>query len=189
MRSLPRLKGIHNWQNAACAYAACAAAGVAQDVIVEQMRSFPGLAHRQFVVDVINGIAYVNDSKATNANATSMALRSYDNIYWIAGGLPKEGGLNGLDEYMARVRHAFLIGKAQDEFAQWLSVRGVAYTLCGTLEMAVSQAHEKAQSERGLPGGGAVVLLSPACASFDQFPNYEVRGDTFTRLVGALPRD
>ncbi len=189
LRSLPKLKGIHNWQNAACAWAACAAAGVDEAVLVEKMRDFPGLAHRQYVVDVINGIAYVNDSKATNANATSMALRSFDNIYWIVGGLPKEGGLNGLDEYMVRVRHAFLIGQAQEDFAQWLESRGVAHSICGTMDVAVRDAHELAQGERGLPGGGAVVLLSPACASFDQFPNYEVRGDHFASLVADLPRE
>lgn len=187
LRGLVTLKGVHNRQNAACAYAACHAMGVPHDMIIAQMQSFPGLEHRQYVADVLDGIAYVNDSKATNASAASMALRSFDTIYWIVGGRPKEGGLDGLDEYIGRIAHAFLIGEAQDDFAQWMRERGVEYSICGNLETAVPAAHDMAQGDKGLPGAGAaVVLLSPACASFDQFPSYEARGDHFVELVGAL---
>ena len=114
----------------------------------------------------------------TNADATSKALASYDDIYWIAGGKPKDGGLDGLDEYMPRVRHAFLIGEAMEDFAGWLQKRGVAITKSKTLEQAVNDAHALAKS--------GVVLLSPACASFDQFKNFEDRGDQFAAFVRKL---
>lgn len=178
----PALPGAHNWQNAAAAYAAARAVGVAPDVIAEGLRSFPGLAHRQELVATIDGIRYVNDSKATNADATARALACYDPIYWIVGGQPKETGLDGLDGFFPRIAHAFLIGEAEDAFARVLAGR-TPLSRCGTLAAAVAAAHEMAQRE-GRPG--AVVLLSPACASFDQFANFEARGDAFRRLVQAL---
>jgi UDP-N-acetylmuramoylalanine--D-glutamate ligase len=162
---------------------------VPKDVLEEQLSAFTGLSHRQNVVSIIGGVPYVNDSKATNAQAASMALRSYDNIYWILGGQSKEGGLTGLEDYVGRVQHAFLIGAAQHEFAIWLEDRGVAYTLCEKMETAVEKAHSLAQSRRGAPGGSGVVLLSPACASFDQFESYEQRGDVFSALVKALAKE
>lgn len=186
LKTYPRLKGIHNWQNMACAFAACETMGLSAEQIEIAMRDFAGLPHRQYVVDIINGIPYINDSKATNADAASMALRSFKQIYWIAGGQPKKGGLNGLEDYVENIEHAFLIGEAQNEFAAWLSKHDVPYSLCGTLEAATIAAHEMAQGERGLPGGAPVVLLSPACASFDQFQSFEHRGDEFSRIVKDL---
>jgi UDP-N-acetylmuramoylalanine--D-glutamate ligase len=175
LTEIATLPGIHNHQNAAAAYAVARAVGVPIKAIVAAMRSYPGLAHRQELVARLDGVAYVNDSKATNADAAAKALACYDAIYWIAGGLPKEGGLAGLEPYYDRLRHAFLIGEAAEAFAAELG-DAVAWTISGTLETAVRQA-------RGMATDGSVVLLSPACASFDQFANFEVRGDAFRALV------
>ena len=174
------LTGKHNWQNAAAAYAACRDVGVAPEKIYSAMQSFAGLRHRMQNVRTINGVRFVNDSKATNADATSNALAAYDNIYWIAGGKPKEGGISSLGEYFPKIAHAFLIGEAATEFAKTLEGK-VAYTDCGTLDVAVAKA-AKQSSEVGGQGAG-VVLLSPACASFDQFKSFEHRGDIFCELV------
>lgn len=183
LREVPSLPGAHNWQNAAAGYAACKTAGIEPPVIVACLRSFPGLAHRQELVAVIDGVTYVNDSKATNADAAAKALSCYDPIYWIAGGQAKEGGIKGLEVYFPRIAHAFLIGEAEASFAKVLEGQ-VAVSRCGTLDNAVPTARELAISQ-GRPG--AVVLLSPACASFDQFANFEARGAAFRKLVEALP--
>jgi UDP-N-acetylmuramoylalanine--D-glutamate ligase len=178
----PRLPGIHNWQNIAAAYAASRALGIAVDQIVAAIKSFPGLAHRQELIATIGNVAYINDSKATNADATAKALACYQPIYWILGGKAKETGLDGLEPFYPRIAHGFLIGEATDRFAAALQGR-VAVTKCGTLDAAVRAAHAIAQHETG---PGAVVLLSPACASFDQFANFEERGEAFRRAVLAL---
>ncbi len=185
--SIPTLPGAHNHQNAAAAYAACRLLGMEPAVIVEAMKSFPGLPHRQFLIRVINGVPYVNDSKATNADATARALACYKAIYWIVGGKAKDGGLNGLEQYMDRIREAFLIGDAAEEFAAWLKKHNVPHRMCGTMDRAVRDAHEAAQAARGEPGGVGAVLLSPACASFDQYKNFEQRGDMFAQYVNDLP--
>jgi UDP-N-acetylmuramoylalanine--D-glutamate ligase len=135
------------------------------------------------MIATIDGIAYVNDSKATNADAVAKALACYEDVYWIAGGVPKEGGIASLAPLFPRIRHAFLIGKASEEFAATLDGR-VPATRAGTLPEAVRAARAMAAAEKRQ---GAVVLLSPACASFDQFTNFEERGDAFRRLVEALP--
>ena len=186
LAGFPTLLGRHNWQNAAAAYAACKAAGVPPEAIVAAMKTFPGLAHRQQLVRSIGGVRFVNDSKATNADAAEKALLTFDPIYWIVGGRAKETGLDGLEAHMGRVRHAFLIGEATEPFAAWLAARNVPHTRCGTLDVAVAKAAELALAETR---AGACVLLSPACASWDQFPNFEVRGEEFARLVEALPGD
>jgi UDP-N-acetylmuramoylalanine--D-glutamate ligase len=183
LKTCPALKGQHNWQNAAIAYAACLAAGASALHIIKGLQSFPGLAHRQSIVTVLNGVTYVNDSKATNDQSASMALAAYDPIYWIAGGKPKEGGYQDCTRYLPHVRHAFLIGEAEDSLSQWLDTQKTSYTRCGTLEKALETAHRLAQSEKLV---GAAVLLSPACASFDQFRNFEHRGDVFTTCVHDL---
>jgi UDP-N-acetylmuramoylalanine--D-glutamate ligase len=177
-----RLPGSHNWQNAAAAYAAARAIGIAGEVAAAAIRSFPGLAHRQELVATLDGVRYINDSKATNADATEKALACYEAIYWIAGGLPKAGGISSLTGYFDRVKHAYLIGAAAEEFAATLS-DSVPYTHSGDLATALRQASEAARRD-GVPG--AVVLLSPACASYDQFPNFEVRGDTFRDMAQQL---
>ena len=178
-RALP---GIHNAQNAAAAYAASLAAGIDPSVAIACLRSFPGLAHRQEAIAIIDGVAYVNDSKATNADAAAKALACYPRIYWIAGGRAKEGGLKAAEPYFGRVRRAFLIGEAAPAFAAILA-GSVATTQSGDLASAVAAAREAARAE----GEGGVILLSPACASFDQFANFEARGEAFRQLVQALP--
>ena len=183
LTDIPTLPGLHNWQNVAAAYAAVRALGLPRGVIAEALGTYPGLAHRMERAGVVDGILYVNDSKATNADAAIRAMACYDDIYWIIGGLAKEGGLSGVDPFLPRVRRAFLIGDATESFAEYLEGK-VPYTRCGTLETAVDRAREAAVTEHV---EGAVVLLSPACASFDQFPNFEIRGDSFKKLVAALP--
>jgi UDP-N-acetylmuramoylalanine--D-glutamate ligase len=177
------LPGKHNAQNAAAVLAVARVLGLDDGLIQRGIDTFPGLPHRQELVRRIGGVHYINDSKATNADATSKALACYSNMYWIIGGKAKDGGLDGLESYMPQVRHAFLIGASSDAFAKWCEGK-IPYTLCGTLEKAVQAAHAVAQKEK-LPE--AVVLLSPACASFDQFKSYEHRGEEFCRLVRALP--
>ena len=178
-----RLPGAHNWQNAAAAYAAARALGIDREVAVAAIRTFPGLAHRQELVATLDGVRYINDSKATNADATEKALACYEAIYWIAGGLPKAGGIAPLTGYFDRIKHAYLIGAAADEFAATLG-NSVPFTRSGDLATALRQASEAAQRD-AVPG--AVVLLSPACASYDQFKDFEQRGDAFRALVGKLP--
>jgi UDP-N-acetylmuramoylalanine--D-glutamate ligase len=183
MRRAPRLPGRHNWQNAAAAFAAARRVGVAVDAAVAGIESFPGLAHRQELVATIDGVRYVNDSKATNADAAAKALDCYDAIYWIAGGIAKEGGIASLRPFFPRIRHAFLIGAAAADFAATLG-GAVAHSEVGDLATAVARASEAARAD-GI--AGATVLLSPACASFDQFANFEARGDAFHALVAKLP--
>lgn len=178
----PALKGSHNGQNAAAAYAACKQAGVQPAAIMASIQSFPGLIHRQELVRLVDGVLYVNDSKATNADAASKALDAFDNIYWIAGGQAKEGGIASLDAYFPKIKKAFLIGEAANDFAETLNGK-VEFETNETLDKAVAAARDAA-----LASGDAdpVVLLAPACASWDQFKSFEDRGDTFRDLVEAL---
>lgn len=178
------LPGNHNAQNAAAAYAAARAICLKSPTIVAGIRSFPGLPHRLQLIDKIDGISYINDSKATNAEAAARALASYDNIYWIAGGRAKEGGLTALDPYLSHVRRAFLIGESADHMAAELRGR-VETKISGDLRTAIQDARNAALRD-GI--AGAVVLLSPACASFDQFKNFELRGIEFQKLVAETPR-
>jgi UDP-N-acetylmuramoylalanine--D-glutamate ligase len=176
------LRGSHNSQNACAAIAACLAVGVSVAEIQSGLRSFPGLMHRMQPIGRRGAVTFVNDSKATNAEAAAPALSSYDRIYWIAGGLPKEGGITSLKPLYNRIAKAYLIGEAAPQFAATLGT-DVPYEISGTLDNAVR--HAAADAERDeVPG--AVVMLSPACASFDQFKNFEVRGDHFVSLVAAL---
>lgn len=186
------LRGRHNHENIACAYAVIRQVyGYEPYKIIEAMASFGGLPHRQFLVKSINGVQYINDSKATNADAAARALACFRRIYWIIGGQPKEGGLNGLEDYMDRVECAYLIGEAAPQFAEWLAAHHVPFLQCGTLEVALAAAHIDAQRNRDVPelDGPGVVLLSPACASWDQFKSFEHRGDQFAELVHLLKED
>ena len=178
------LPGRHNWQNAAAAYAVARTRGIAAADIARAMPGFPGLAHRQEQIAEIDGIRFVNDSKATNSAAAAAALASYDSIYWIAGGRPKpeDGGIAETAGYLDHVAHAFLIGEAMVDFATGLDGK-VAVTRSGDLATAVADAYQLARAEAR---PGAVVLLAPACASFDQFRDFEERGDTFRALVAEL---
>ncbi|AXA39066.1 UDP-N-acetylmuramoyl-L-alanine--D-glutamate ligase [Rhizobium leguminosarum] len=176
------LRGSHNAQNAAAAVAACLAVGVSADDIRAGLASFPGLKHRMQPVGQRGRVVFINDSKATNADAAAPALSSYDRIYWIAGGLPKAGGITTLAPYFPRIAKAYLIGEAAAEFAATLG-EAVPYEISGTLERAV--AHAAADADRDESSASAV-MLSPACASFDQYKNFEVRGDAFVGHVAAL---
>jgi UDP-N-acetylmuramoylalanine--D-glutamate ligase len=180
LNGIDGLRGRHNWQNAAVAYATCKAVGLSGQQIVKGMRSFPGLAHRMQAVAKIGNVLFVNDSKATNGEATGHALASYERIYWIAGGIAKTGGIAQLSEHFSRIKQAFLIGEAARGFAETLSGQ-VPTCLSGDLETAVNQAFAAAQA-----AGGGVVLLSPACASFDQFESFEARGEAFSQYAAEI---
>jgi UDP-N-acetylmuramoylalanine--D-glutamate ligase len=177
------LRGQHNAQNAACAAAAALALGLEPPAIQAGLRSFPGLAHRMEELGRRGAVLYVNDSKATNADSAAQALACFSDIYWIAGGKPKTGGIESLRGFFPRIRKAYLIGEAADEFAATLSP-GVPHEIDGTLDKALAAATRDAEAST-VPE--PVVLLSPACASFDQYRNFEVRGDAFRELVRALP--
>lgn len=180
--SLDRLPGAHNGQNIAAAFASALTIGVNAKDIIPAIQSFHGLKHRIQLVKTINGIKFINDSKATNADATANALRAYEDIYWILGGQMKEGGIESLAEFFPKIRHAFLIGAAQDVFARTLDGK-VPYTKCETMANAFDLSSEMALNEKV---DNAVVLLSPACASWDQWPNFEVRGDAFCEMVESI---
>ena len=177
------LPGIHNAQNAVAAYAACRLSGLDSKEIIDAISDFPGLAHRQQMIAIIDDVAFVNDSKATNAEATARAMACYGNIYWIAGGIAKDGGYADLDPYLQNIRHAFLIGEAANNMAQHFN-EYINLTISDDLTNAVEQANNLAKAEGKR---GAVILLSPACASFDQYKDFEARGDAFIDCVKKTP--
>jgi len=177
------LRGTHNAQNAAAAFAATNALGISYEQIAAALKTFPGLAHRMEEVGRKGAVLFINDSKATNADATARALASFTEIFWIAGGKPKEGGLAGLEGYFPRIKKAYLIGESADAFSRQLGA--VPHTISGTLDKALAEAAKDAEAANLQH---PVVLLSPACASYDQFPNFEVRGDTFRSLVRSMVR-
>lgn len=179
---LPTLKGVHNFQNVAIAYGVCKALGLEKFDIIKAIQTFPGLAHRQEYVGMFKNIRFINDSKATNADATAKALATFERIYWIAGGKAKSDGIESLSSYFPKIVHTFLIGEAQEQFAHILEGR-VPYTKSGTMEQAVTESYQLALAD-GIPN--SVILLSPACASFDQFKDFEHRGNVFRQLVQSL---
>ncbi|MGL5447384.1 MAG: UDP-N-acetylmuramoyl-L-alanine--D-glutamate ligase [Rhabdaerophilum sp.] len=178
------LRGDHNGQNAAAAVAACLQLSVPQEIIQQGLASFPGLAHRMEQIGRIGKAMAINDSKATNADSTEKALLAFEEgIFWICGGKPKAGGIGDLKPHFGRVAKAYLIGEAAAAFSQTLGEK-VPHVLSGTLAEAVKQAAEDAKAADFQE---PVILLSPSCASFDQFPNFEVRGKAFRDLVEQLP--
>jgi len=182
LAGIESLRGAHNWQNAAAAYALARSQGLDAATIGKGMRSFAGLAHRMEQVGLLGRVLFVNDSKATNADATGKALASFDTIYWIIGGRAKEGGLEGLESFYPKIARAYLIGEAADAFAKQLG-SDVDHVQCGTLGEAVAKA---AADARGSKAQEPVVLLSPACASYDQFANFVERGNAFRESVMKL---
>ena len=182
LEDIGSLRGQHNTQNSLAAVAACIKVGLSLREIQSGLDSFPGLAHRMEQVGRKDHVLFVNDSKATNADAAAPALSSFNRIYWIAGGLPKEGGIEPLRSFFTRVAKAYLIGEAAPAFSATLG-EAVPYEISGTLEAAVE--HAAADAARD-DAEEAVVLLSPACASFDQFKNFEVRGEAFRVAVNAV---
>jgi UDP-N-acetylmuramoylalanine--D-glutamate ligase len=177
------LRGVHNAQNAAAAIAVAQALGVGLPDIQKALTSFPGLPHRMEEVGRLGKVLYVNDSKATNADSAAKALASFADIYWIAGGKPKTGGITSLAEFFPKIRKAYLIGEAAREFAGTLEGK-VPYEMSGVLSAAIDAATRDAQRSNAAE---PVVLLSPACASFDQYRNFEVRGTAFRDIVLGLP--
>lgn len=173
LRQVARLPGVHNHQNACAAYAACRALGLAPKVIEAAFHSFAGLPHRSQIVAEENGVRFVNDSKATNVDAAAKALGAFKSIRWICGGLAKEGGMDALQDASATVVKAYVIGREAAAFAMQLSVEA---EICTTMQVAVAKAVTEAQP-------GDVVLLAPAAASFDQYDNFEKRGDDFVAEV------
>ena len=174
----PTLQGPHNSQNAAAAIAVCRNLGVGEGEIELGLRSYPGLPHRMERVRERDGILFINDSKATNPTATAPALAAFDKIRWICGGLAKTDSLDECSPYFDHVRKAYTIGEAGELFAALLSPH-MDVAECETLERAVGRAAAEAVS-------GDTVLLSPACASFDQFRDFEERGNQFRALVEGL---
>jgi UDP-N-acetylmuramoylalanine--D-glutamate ligase len=179
LAGIPSLRGRHNAQNAAAAVAALGDLAHDRTRLQQALRSFSGLPHRMEEVGRRGRVLFINDSKATNADAAEKALSSFEPIYWIAGGKAKEGGIEPLRPLFPRIAGAYLIGAAATDFARTLE-GSVAYDMCGTLDVALDHAaQDAAESKAQEP----VVLLSPACASYDQFTNFEKRGDRFRELA------
>ncbi|MHA1517751.1 MAG: glutamate ligase domain-containing protein, partial [Alphaproteobacteria bacterium] len=176
------LRGAHNWQNAAAAYALARALGRDGAAIQQGLKSFVGLAHRMEQVARVGNVLFVNDSKATNADAAGKALGSFDDIYWIVGGRAKDGGLAGLEAFYPKITRAYLIGEAAEDFAHQLG-DAVPHVVCGTLDRAVTDA---ARDAGGADASEPVGLLSPAAASLDKVDNFAKRGDAFRELVLGL---
>jgi UDP-N-acetylmuramoylalanine--D-glutamate ligase len=178
LRPMPGLPGAHNHQNACAAWAAARALGLAPREIEAALATFRGLPHRSQLVRERRGVRFVNDSKATNADAAARALAAFPRIRWIAGGLGKEGGIAALAPFLGSVVKAYLIGHSAREFA--LQLGDTPHALCETMARAVAMAAEEAEP-------GDTVLLAPAAASFDQYRDFEARGEDFMALVAALP--
>jgi UDP-N-acetylmuramoylalanine--D-glutamate ligase len=184
LSNAPSLPGAHNAQNAAAACALARFLGVADVTIADAMTTFPGLPHRQQRLRTIDGITFVNDSKATNADAAACALSCYDRVVWIAGGLAKQGGIEPLALFFPRIVRALLIGRDARMLSATLAEHNVPHEIASTLEAATASAFAAARAS-----GTPVVLLSPACASFDQFSGFEARGEKFAALVASLAQE
>ncbi len=180
-RALP---GAHNAQNAAAAAAAAMGLGITREAIAQGVTTYAGLPHRQENVGTVSGIAFVNDSKATNAESAARALACYRRVVWIAGGLAKAGGIEPLAPLFPHVAKAFLIGRDSPVLAATLAERGVPFAEVGTLENATRAAFDAARG-----GAADVVLLSPACASWDQFTGFDQRGEKFRAIVATMRGD
>ena len=183
LNNAPALEGMHNWQNAAAAYAAVSSLGIDTQAIGEALMSFPGLAHRMETIGEVAKVRFVNDSKATNAHAAFQALNSYSDVFWIAGGKAKSDGIEPLKDLFPNIRKAYLIGEAAPVFHKTLTKAGVDNKVSGTMEMAVLCALRDALNSNVK---NPIVLLSPACASFDQYKNFEIRGEAFRGQVEGL---
>ena len=155
--------------------------------VAAALGTFPGLPHRLEEIGRLGRVLFINDSKATNADSAATALAAFErDIFWILGGKPKEGGIASLEPFFPRIARAYLIGEASEDFAATLDGK-VTFERCGTLDVALANAARDAAASGAAGASEPVVLLSPACASYDQFPNFEVRGDRFRSLVAALP--
>jgi UDP-N-acetylmuramoylalanine--D-glutamate ligase len=185
LSGLASLRGAHNRQNAACVLAAARTLGLDDAAILQAMGSFPGLAHRMEIVGRRDRVVFVNDSKATNADAAARALSTFEPIYWIAGGRSKQGGISSLKGYYPRIAKVYLIGEAAGAFSADLAGQ-VPHVIAGDMQRAVAlAAADAALDERAEPA----VLLSPACASFDQYADFEARGDAFRAAFLSMDQD
>jgi UDP-N-acetylmuramoylalanine--D-glutamate ligase len=185
LAGIAALRGAHNGQNAAAAILALGAEADDLDTLQAALRSFPGLAHRMEQIGRRGGVLFINDSKATNADAAEKALLSFPRVHWIIGGKAKEGGIEPLRPLFGRVAKAYLIGEAAPAFAATL-LDQVPAENCGTLDVATRAAAAAAQADAERTGEDQVVLLSPACASYDQFSDFEKRGEAFRACVESL---
>ena len=182
IRTAKALPGRHNHQNIAAAYAACRALDLDPSDILSAIETFPGLPHRLENIGAIDGVRFINDSKATNAQAAEQAIRAFPNAWWIVGGRPKEEGIDDLVPLFGQIRKAYLIGESTEAFARALTGK-LEHSKCRTMDVAVLQAFEDARAS-GVEG--AVVLFSPACASFDQYRDFEQRGLAFRQEAANL---
>jgi UDP-N-acetylmuramoylalanine--D-glutamate ligase len=181
------LRGRHNSQNALAASACALMLGVSPGEVAAALATFPGLPHRLEEIGRVGRVLFINDSKATNADSTATALAAFArDVFWILGGKPKQGGITSLEPFLPRIARAYLIGEATEEFAATLEGK-VEFERCGTLDVALAVASHAAEVSAAAGAPEPVVLLSPACASYDQYPNFEVRGDRFRTLATALP--
>ncbi|ESQ79808.1 UDP-N-acetylmuramoyl-L-alanine--D-glutamate ligase [Asticcacaulis sp. YBE204] len=183
LKTVRTLTGRHNWQNACAAFSACKALGLSNEAIVAGLHSFPGLDHRMQEIGRIRNVRFINDSKATNADAARQAMSSFESFYWIAGGRAKAGGIEELTDLFPRVKHAFLIGEAAELFEKTIGGAAVC-TQSRHLFTAVAQAYAEAEKS----GREEIVLLSPACASQDQFTDFEARGNAFKDAVAEISK-
>lgn len=177
----PLMEGEHNRQNVAATYAVCKSVGIDNSSFVDGLMSFRNLEHRQQLIRIIDNVQYVNDSKATNCDSVEQALKRYSDIVWILGGRPKEDGIEKLTQYFDKIRYALLIGEIAEKWSEILSEHNVQNEVVVTLDRAVKRAHEVVSLCKA-----KVVLLSPACASFDQYKSFEERGLSFEKLVRKL---
>jgi UDP-N-acetylmuramoylalanine--D-glutamate ligase len=184
LRAADALPGAHNAQNAAACFALATALGLSREDIARGIASYPGLPHRQLQVAMIDGVRFIDDSKATNADAASHALGCYERIIWIAGGIAKDGGIESLVRFFPRLAKVFLIGRDAKLLAATLAERDVPHEIVDVLDIAVTRGFAAAREL-----GASVVLLSPACASFDQFSGFEERGRRFAALADQLAHD
>ncbi len=181
------LPGSHNLQNITAAYLTCKQVGLNDEQIISSIKTFKGLEHRLENVLELPEVKFINDSKATNADATEPALKTFTNIYWLAGGVPKEGGIEPLSLYFSKIKHAFFYGQARHEFAKTYSEAGFNnFTVLDTFKQAFETSAHSAFSNGKSTSTQNVVLLSPACASFDEFKNYEQRGKIFGDMAKSL---
>lgn len=179
LENLPTLRGVHNQQNILCCYIICHEIGLEDKKFFDSLITFSGLPHRQYLVTKKDNITFINDSKATNAEAASKALSSYDDIFWIIGGQAKKDGLQGLEIFKNKIIKTYVIGDATSRFSKWLEANNFTYEECDTVQKATKIAYKDASQF----DQDAVILLSPACASLDQFSSFEERGKAFEQTV------
>ena len=180
--NLPTLRGVHNQQNIICCFVIAQYIGIQEAYFLNSLKHFGGLPHRQYLVAQKDNISFINDSKATNAEAAAKALGAYEDIFWIIGGRSKKGGLKGLDIFKDKIAKTYVIGEAEEEFSQWLEYHGFVYERCGDIVNATNKAYQDASGFNM----DATILLSPACASWDQFSSFEMRGNAFEKVVGEI---